>query len=263
MGLGHDTGVVVVEDGDALVGQARDQVALLVRDLFPASQELNMRGTDIGDDANVGSRNCGESCNFAPMVHAQFDHRLEVFLLSGEQGQRQAEFVVQVSVILQTGAGNREDAVNQFFGGCFSVAPGDCDDGSGEAVPVAFGQGTERLSRIGHRQGTGAGGRRILRKPGLLDDQSGCPPRQGITDEFVRIVALAPYGQEELSRGNASGIDPDSEERAFFGARDPAAPCPIQCVLRAESNRHAGLRRARALRASSRSSKGSFSRPTI
>ncbi len=59
-GEGRHTRIVGIQHGDAIGRQRLDHLALGQRNPLPRIEVLNVRGADVGDDADIRPRNIGQ-----------------------------------------------------------------------------------------------------------------------------------------------------------------------------------------------------------
>ena len=86
--------------------QRGEEICLASRDASRAAQVLDVRGRDAGDDADAGSRDRREARDLARCRSSRArGPRCDAVPAQAEQGERQAELVVQVPVVLQHASG--------------------------------------------------------------------------------------------------------------------------------------------------------------
>ncbi len=95
-----------------------------------------------------------------------------------------------------------------------------------------------------------------------LDEEAGGACRQGALDEEMAVVGGTLDGDEELGGCDGAGVDRYTIEARGLLALEQLPAGPVDDIAGQEGNAH-GLRLPSARSASTRSSKGSFSRPMI
>ena len=138
--------IVSVEHGGAARSEGLDQAALFGGDLVNGGEVAHMRCTDIRDHADVRSGEPREGSHFAGMIDADFNDRHFRPRRDAEQGERQAEFVVQVAFGLCRRHETLQQVGNDVFGGRLAAAAGDGDHGP---VPVPSGDCRDRTQSSG------------------------------------------------------------------------------------------------------------------
>ncbi len=138
----------MVDDGAALGGDRREQVALLERDVLAAAEEFDVGRADVREHADRRLRDLGEAGDLAAMVHPHLDHRVGVVRFAPQQRERHAEVVVQVAAGREGRAAFHQDAGAELLGRRLAVASGDRDQRPVEGAPVSSGEIGERLRRV-------------------------------------------------------------------------------------------------------------------
>jgi hypothetical protein len=89
--------VVEIHDRGRVAAKNREQLALRRRDLVERGEELEVHGPDVGHETDVRIGEAREEGDLAGPVHAHLDDGHLRVLGTGEEGQRHAEFVVEVA----------------------------------------------------------------------------------------------------------------------------------------------------------------------
>ena len=138
-------GIVAVEEGDAIRGEGGDEFEFGARDAGVALLKvLNVRGTDVGDDAPIGRGDAGQRSDLAGVIHSHFDDGDFVLRGEAEELQRQAEVIIQIAFGPEDTKLCGKRGGGGFLGGSFAGRAGDGDDA---VAPLATHMRGERLHR--------------------------------------------------------------------------------------------------------------------
>jgi len=255
--------VVPIRHRDSLGGQGGEEIALLSGDFTLATQKLDVRGADVGDEPDIGLGDFGESCDLAPMVHSHFDHRTLMSIFARHQGEGDAIVVVEVAAGLEAGSRGFEYRRGHLLGGGLSAAAGQADDRALESAAMSRRQITDATGRVRNRDHGQLGDITQLRFAICIDEQASRSGVRGLREILVGVVIGSHDCGEELPRCDAARID---RQPGQFVERRPlqhGATTPGRDVCGGVTRAHAVPPERNAVRASSRSSKGSFTLPTI
>src|SRR6185312_4343578 len=142
-----DAGIVGVENGHAFPGQGLDELTFRPGDARDAiGKVFGVGPADVGDDADLRLRDGGEVADFAFVIHAHFEDGDFDIVSQTQDGERQAEMVVQIAEVAagrEFGGDERGDGV---FRSGLAGAAGDADD---DAAPELTRAAAERLESAG------------------------------------------------------------------------------------------------------------------
>ena len=94
---GGEHGIVSVQNQQAVLFDIGQQLALGLKNIFPAAQPLDMGVSDVGDHAHVGPDDVGQVIDFTQLVHAHLHHAQVIAPVQAQQGQRQPHIIIEVS----------------------------------------------------------------------------------------------------------------------------------------------------------------------
>ena len=152
-----------------------------------------------------------------------------------EQGQRDADLVVEVAVGLQD-----PEALGDHGGGHparagLAVGPRDGDHRGAAAVAMERAEVAQGAGRVGHRRagdpacGPGRFGQRV--QVPAVDEQAAHPAAEHIGDEAVAVVDVALDGHEQLAGGDRARVDRYAGEALPAVAAHPLSAGGLQYVL--------------------------------
>ena len=253
--------VVAVEDCGGAGLHAGKDLRLGVGDLVGRGEEGAVYRLDGGDKGDVGPRQPGQGLDLAGMVHAHLEDAEAGVFGHARQTEGQAPVVVETAL---AGAGRplfAEDQLQGLLGAGLADASGDPDDprlGSETGVPRQLAQGLQRIADHHQRRVRGDARRHVG------DDGPGDIMGQGVGDERVAVEVGSLERHEEVAGppgaavyGNPGGVErcdaPSTSRRRRLGA-GPQHPSLL--------SGH-GASSSTAARATSASSKGCVSEPTI
>ena len=198
--------------------------ALLLRDGFARTEELDMRHPDVGDDSDVRAREAGQRLDFAGVVHADFPDANLVGGFGRENGQRQTDVVVEVSLRLVDGELCRHNRGGEIFRAGFAIAAGQADDTGLETVAIPRGEALQRGERVGNLNQ-----RESVWRAGhiLCDDRANGTGLRGGGDKLVPVKILALQSPVEVARLERPGVlaDVRNLHGSVAAEQDSAASC--------------------------------------
>ena len=124
--------IVCGKNGHAMGGQGADHSPVFGRDRVHRVHEFQVLALRVVHQRHGGLCHRAELCDFARVVHPEFDHADAVFAAQAQDGQRHANVVVQVALRGQRRAVRRmqmQDGSNHLRDRGFAVAAGDADQG--------------------------------------------------------------------------------------------------------------------------------------
>ena len=96
--------IVSICHRDAILRKGGVEVALLSCDLLATTEELDVRAADVRYECHVRASDRRETGDLAAMVHSELDDSTFVDGFAAQEGEREAEFVVQIALGLQARA---------------------------------------------------------------------------------------------------------------------------------------------------------------
>ena len=179
--------------------------AFCTDDAFQRTKSGEVRRRGVGDDGDVGADEGGERGDFAGVVCADFDDGVAVFVGQTQQGKRHANVVVEVTLGGQGLSLLLQEALQDFFAGCFAVGAGDGDEGGTAAFATVTSQGGERREAVFDDD---------LRQVGVAscfdDGGNGTARFRGF--QIVRAVEIFAFeGDEERARRQVAAVGADVE----------------------------------------------------
>ncbi len=225
MGAGGQEDVVGIEDGDAVRRERGDQVGLLVGDGVAGAEVLDVGGAGGGDDGDVGRGDPGQGGDLAPVVHPHLDDGVFGIADDLEEGERDADVVVQVALGGDGAEFLAQHRGDHLLGAGLPAAAGDGDDPGHVGTAVG---GAEFLQRD---EGIGDGDEaEILRQRLLGQPRDHCRDGSGggrLRDEAVAVEPFPAQGEEAIAglEGAAIGVEAADGNRAVTlgeGAVHPA-----------------------------------------
>ena len=181
----------------------------------------------------VGRAIVASARDLAGMVHAELDHRGAMRRAQAQQGQRQADVVVEVAFGGEAGVAlpGAEDGGDHLRHRRLAVAAGHRHQRQIEALPPGRRELTEGETGIGHLEPGQAGlGQAAL---GQRGDGAG---RLGLGQEVVRVEALAAQGDEQIAGPNGAGVAVHPNERKRRDRRPGSRPAGWPRPRRASSS---------------------------
>ena len=114
--------LVCVEDQNAALFHAVDDFHLCIADSFAGAEVFQMGASDIGDDCDIGFGNAGQIGDLSFMIHSHFEEKRLMVGVEIHNGQRETDFVIEISFGDVRRIFCFEDGKNKLFGRGFSDA---------------------------------------------------------------------------------------------------------------------------------------------
>ncbi len=143
-------GVIAVDDRQPIGGQGGDQLGLGRNHPGQIGQHLGVLFGNRGDDPDVRAGQPAEQAQLTGTAGAHLQDQDVFRAVGAQQGQRQADLVVQIAQGGQAWFVGGAHLGQQFFCRRLAVAAGDTDDPGGQAGAVPGRQILEGGQRIGH-----------------------------------------------------------------------------------------------------------------
>ena len=205
LGLVHEAFVVGIDEDEAvLAGEPAVELGLGHDHTLEGAEAFEVSTADVGDEAAVGVGDAAEEFYLAGVVGTHLDNGHLGVLGDGEQGEGDAEVVVEVALGGRHPVAAGEDGGDQLLGGGFAVGAGDADDGDGEVAAVLAGKLLEGAQHVGHDDAAVVD--LVLR---VADDAEGGALLQGLRREGVAVEMLAPEGEEDAPGGDGARVGGD------------------------------------------------------
>ena len=163
-----------------------------------------MRDADVGDEADLRLGQVREISNLAFSPHAEFDDDGLVEGVEFEQGEGQADFVVEVRPSLHGAPALGENGGEHILGGSFTDAAGEADDDGPEGGAVSGGDFAEGAEGV-LDDDLGAGQGKLSR-----DEEGAGAGGEGLGGEVVTVETLPRDGEVEFTGAQRSGIYGDA-----------------------------------------------------
>ena len=146
---------------------ARDDLGLGTCDILAASQDTDMRGTDLGDDGEIRSCARGQPIDLVEMVHSHFQHHDLRIGRRRQNGEGQTYEIVVIALGCVDAPGARQQRRHDILGSGLADRPGDAHHEGAQSLSIPGGEAQKELGGvISHHKGA-------ARNPGPLD-QVGC-----------------------------------------------------------------------------------------
>ena len=203
------------ECGAVVAAEEVEEFALAFFYAFGAAEAFEMGLADVGDDAMGGEGVFTITFDLLLVVGAHFDDGQLGVGADGEEGEGDADMVVEVALGGVGTKGGGEDGVDELFSGRFSIAASYGEEWYVELLSVMEGEllqglqgvGDEDEPIVGSRTGAQDRGAQPVRRKGLLvDDGVGGAPFQGLDGELVAVEVGAFQGEEEVAGAQLAGI---------------------------------------------------------
>src|SRR5207244_803788 len=195
-------------------------------------------------------------------VGAELEHERLVLGDEPEEREREPPLIVEARRGLEDLPARAEDARDQLLGRGLAVGTGHGHNRNRKPRAMICGEQAERLRRVLDEHERHVGWRVIVER---VDDQAGGTPASRVREECVAVEPVAPDREERLAHAERARVDRHPRHGDAEVTRDQRAPRRANDVLDGEQWHPSSYReRSRRIRrATSRSSKGSTSEPTI
>ena len=152
------------EHRHAICGQGSDHRAVFLGHRGHRGHELQVLALCVVDQRHCGAGQSRQQGNFPGMVHAQLEHCDLVLRAQAQQGQRQADVIVQIALGGQTGLGfpglqNRGQHLGHRG---LAIAASHSDQRQAELPAPAAGELGQGQAGVGHQQARQASGKQPL-----------------------------------------------------------------------------------------------------
>ena len=216
-----------------------------------------MRRPDVVDEADLGPADGGEIGDVAGLACAHLQHGEFGVLGQGQYGQGQADLVVEIADGHVGTTVALQDRGGQGLDGGLAIGSGDADHAGTALGAHGAGEVAQRQQRVAHQD---------LRQINLdpsADQSRGGAALARLCHEGMRVVRFAHQGNEELAATQRACIGGHTAHHAV-GADQPSVGegGDVGQTQGGHAWPSAAARAASALRATTRSSKGSL-RPAI
>ena len=174
-----------------------------------------MGAAGVGDSRDLGAGNGRQVGNLPRMVGAHLQDQI-ILVARLQQGQGQAEVVVQIAPRRPHPARLAQDGGEHLLGGGLAVAAGEGEDAAGEPVAMGCGELAEGQSGVRHLP------LRQIDGQGSLDHEGRGTLITGAGGEVMAILALAGQSHEEPATQILAAVDTDAT-KAAVGTQEAAA----------------------------------------
>ena len=211
-------------NGDAVgFRQKLEQLALGAGNLLLRAQQLDMRMSYVGDDADGRRADLAQPQNLPRAAHSHFQHHRRVCRCQSEDGVREADLVVVVRGAFQNAELRSQHGCDHLFGRCLADTARNPDDRSREAVAHKARHVAERVKRVQHddlrqiRRGF-IDGRR------MLDHQGERARFFGGVGVLVPVVRLTAQGDEQRAGLQTARVGRNRRDRLLAADADHLRP---------------------------------------
>ena len=253
--------VVAVEHRGAVGAHAREDFGLGIGDLLDRGEGGQMDRLDGRDQRDVGSDQLGQRRQLAGMVHARLEDAEGGVRRQPGQAQRHADMVVQAARAGVGRAARSEREMEHFLAARLAHAAG--HRGNSGPAPVArlAAEGFESHVGVGDAQAGGGVGE--LFGPALDHDRDGAS-LTGTGGKRVTVEFRSLERDEEVAGGQCAAVDGNARCAPLAAGKAAGGACRVGGgPERGAGHERDPPRRRTALRATSASSNGIISLPTI
>ncbi len=203
----RETGVIQIKHGNAIRRQSFEDFTLGAGNCLHRAKPLQMGTLGVVHNRHGGRGDACEIGNLAGVIHAHLDHCGAMRGTQTQQGQRQADVVVEIALGGQHGIGAemcRKNRGAHFLDRSLAIAPCHTDQGNFEA-PTPLGsklpQCEASVLHHDHRADVGMGCR-----PRDIHQDTSRARGQYVRHEIMGVETLATECNKELPRPQGSGI---------------------------------------------------------
>ncbi len=188
-----------------------------------SAKKFDVGGADVGDDGGVGAGDGCERGDLAGVVHPDLPDGRLVAVVGFEDGEREAEVVVEIARGPGDGVAGRQDSGGEFLGARLTAGSGDGEGPEVEFVAVGGGEGLERGEGVGDTEN-----REICRRAGDVgvDEGGGGSLFNGGGDEGVAVVTVAVEREVEVAGFERAGVLRDAGDGEIAVAGNERAVGP-------------------------------------
>ncbi len=236
-GHGGHARVVRVQNRAPARGEPRHERALFGGHPLERAQPLQVGRADVGDDRDVRPADFGQARDLSRQAGAELEYGPLVARFETEEGQRDADLVVEVARGLQDRETARQDGGRHAARARLAVGAGDRHDRGRAAAPMAGRDVPERAGRVGHRDAGGlrAGAERRAESFQPVrghHNPAGRPVGKYLRQEAVTVVRLAVDGDEGLARRDRARVDRQAREGGLGSALNQPPAGRLEDVLK-------------------------------
>ena len=149
---GFHIGVVAIQNGRTICRERFDKLCFRLGDIRLASQDTDVRGTHIGDDADGGAGNAAKFGDLAKSAHAHFYHAHLGFLRHGKKRHGETDFIIKIFLGGAHAEARRQDRGGHIFRCGFPIGTGDADHRDVKTHPMEMGQVFQSLQGIRYQE---------------------------------------------------------------------------------------------------------------
>lgn len=189
--------VVAIEKEASIRGQQFRQPAFFVSNTGKVAEELEVLAANVGNDAVAGLDHFHQGCKLAGMVGASFEDGGLMAGIESQEGERNANVVVEACFTRERGELLPKDGSDEFFGGGLAVGAGDGDGFGSKLLAVGSGEAAEGASGIDNANDGAL--RQALGPASALDEHCGHTAAGCGLEEMVPIKAFTRDGDEEFA----------------------------------------------------------------
>ena len=173
-----------------------------------------MRAHGVVHQRGIGRGNAGQRRQLAEMVHAHFNHGVTVVSAQIQQGERQADVVVEIArrrqhrVRAKFGAQHRRQ---HFLHGRFAAGTGNPEHERVHGLAPRRRHLLQGVQRVGHEKAACNAGQIAARHNGP------CAFGQYVRHKIVRVVVLARQRDKQIAFLRLAAVGDDTADGTVFG----------------------------------------------
>lgn len=184
--------VGIDKDGATTSSEEAVELGLGMDNSFKRAEALEVGLADIGDKAKVGLSDSTQGIDLARMAGSHFDDSHLGIGRDSEDGERDAEMIVEITSGGMGAILAREDGKGKFLGGSFAVGAGDADKWNRQLLSVVTREVLQSRQDIGDED-TAV----VEEKVGVADDAKSGTVLQSLFDKRMTVDPLALESKEE------------------------------------------------------------------
>lgn len=197
--------VVVQENELAVRADPFVQLAFPFLHAFESAEAFKMRLTHVRDEAVVRLHDLAIRRDLLLMIGAHFDDREFDFIRDGQDGQRYAYVIVQISFRRECLELLREYRAHQFLRRRLPVGTGNGQERNTQLPAMVLRQQLQAGQHILHQQTT-----RVRDRAGLVDHRKRGAGSKRFCSESVPVEVRSLEGEKKATRHNCPGIRADN-----------------------------------------------------